>query len=100
MPPNSEYVHPSTLGIVPPKDRNKGFKLSGDLWLKEKKDTDGADGLWRIEDEIYDFSEFIGTHPGGDDWLELTKVKIKIQIIFVFIDINNKSNALINFNQT
>lgn len=77
MPPNAEYVPPSSLGIVPPKTRYKGFKLSGDLWLKDKQDTDGAEGLWRIGDELYDFKDFIARHPGGPDWLTLTKVTEK-----------------------
>lgn len=76
MPPNSNYVPPSTLGIVPPKTRHTGFKLTGDKWLRDKQDTDGAEGLWRIENDLYDFTEFLSIHPGGRDWLELTKVFI------------------------
>lgn len=43
-------------------------------WLDDKKVDDGAEGLWRIHDELYDFSDFIKQHPGGGDWLVLTKV--------------------------
>lgn len=83
MPPNAEYVEapPSTLGIVPPKRRYKGFNFTGDMWLQDKQDTDGADGLWRIENELYDFSSYINSHPGGQDWLSMTKVKRRDLII-------------------
>lgn len=91
MPPNAEYVPPSSLGIVPPRTRSKGFKLNPDNWLKEKQDTDGAEGLWRIDNELYDFSEFINKHPGGRDWILLTKVKInKISYI-------TPQNSVFNF---
>lgn len=35
---------------------------------------DKADGLWRIHNTIYDLNDFIKSHPGGSDWIELTKV--------------------------
>lgn len=31
------------------------------------------DGLWRIHDTLYDLTDFIATHPGGPDWLRMTK---------------------------
>ncbi|CAH0605493.1 unnamed protein product [Chrysodeixis includens] len=34
---------------------------------------DGAEGLWRIHDKLYDLTSFIKRHPGGEEWLELTK---------------------------
>ncbi|XP_067013447.1 cytochrome b5-related protein isoform X2 [Anabrus simplex] len=55
-----------------PSFRDEALK-SGSLWLKGKKADDGAEGLWRIRDDLYDFSSWIHTHPGGSDWLELTK---------------------------
>lgn len=78
MPPNAEYVPPSSLGISPPKSRKNGFKLNVDIWLKEKQDTDGAEGLWRIDNGLYDFTDFINKHPGGSDWISLTKVNLRI----------------------
>ncbi|XP_075150025.1 cytochrome b5-related protein-like [Haematobia irritans] len=42
-------------------------------WLVGKRDDDEAEGLWRINDGIYDFTEFIHKHPGGSFWLESTK---------------------------
>lgn len=74
MPPNTNYVPPSTLGIVPPATRATGHKLTVDVWLEDKQDTDGAEGLWRVFDSLYDFTDFIDRHPGGSEWLTLTKV--------------------------
>lgn len=42
-------------------------------WLAAKRIQDGADGLWRIHNDIYDFTDFISSHPGGSQWLEFTK---------------------------
>ncbi|CAH2001566.1 unnamed protein product [Acanthoscelides obtectus] len=63
----------STLGIKPPASRFKSSGLTVDVWLEEKQDTDGAEGLWRVHDGIYDFSDFVSEHPGGSEWLTLTK---------------------------
>lgn len=43
-------------------------------WLAGKVMDDGAEGLWRIHDKLYDLTSFIKRHPGGEEWLELTKV--------------------------
>lgn len=74
MPPQSDFVPKSSLGIVPPATRSHGYALTVDVWLKEKQETDGAEQLWRIHDGIYDFQDFIEKHPGGPDWLSITKV--------------------------
>lgn len=43
-------------------------------WLEAKrKDDDVEDGLWRINNTLYDLTDFIDKHPGGSDWLRLTK---------------------------
>lgn len=43
-------------------------------WIKGKNIQDGAEGLWRINDNLYDLSNFISKHPGGSQWIQLTKV--------------------------
>ncbi|XP_026737179.1 cytochrome b5-related protein-like [Trichoplusia ni] len=43
------------------------------LWLKGKRSQDGAENLWRIHDGLYDLTEFISIHPGGAEWLAVTK---------------------------
>ncbi|KAG7307965.1 hypothetical protein JYU34_006589 [Plutella xylostella] len=42
-------------------------------WLAGKAMDDGAEGLWRVRDGIYDLTDFIHRHPGGAEWLELSK---------------------------
>lgn len=79
LPP--DYVPKSSLGIVPPRSRFLGSLMTTDLWLEERRETDGAEGLWRIHDGLYNFESFVQEHPGGSEWLGLTKVsKTFIQI--------------------
>ncbi|KAJ8923277.1 hypothetical protein NQ315_001834 [Exocentrus adspersus] len=73
MPPQSDFEPRSTLGIVPPASRKDPTTLTVDTWLEEKQDTDGAEGLWRIHDGIYDLTDFVDKHPGGEEWLSITK---------------------------
>ena len=48
---------------------------SAELFLEDKRRDDGAEGLWRVHDDIYDLSSFVQNHPGGSEWLRLTKVQ-------------------------
>lgn len=82
MAPKSEENAPiSSLGIKTPKNMFNMF-YSGYMWLKDRAEDDGAEGLWRIHDDLYDFTEFIERHPGGEEWLLLTKVKCRYLEIF------------------
>jgi fatty acid desaturase len=62
----------SSLGIKYPSHRDEPLK-TGLRWLKGKRADDGAEGLWRIHDKLYDLNEFIQKHPGGAEWIELTQ---------------------------
>ncbi|CAG9134396.1 unnamed protein product [Plutella xylostella] len=42
-------------------------------WIRGKQQQDGAEGLWRVHDGLYDLSEFVGLHPGGELWIQSTK---------------------------
>jgi cytochrome b involved in lipid metabolism len=42
-------------------------------WLEGKRTEDNAETLWRVHDKIYDLTNFIKLHPGGNEWIELTK---------------------------
>lgn len=42
-------------------------------WLEETRVNDGADGLWRVHDSLYDLTPFIARHPGGTFWIEQTR---------------------------
>ncbi|XP_034474537.1 cytochrome b5-related protein-like [Drosophila innubila] len=55
-----------------PTYRNSAL-VTAHSWQKGKWQDDEAEGLWRIHDGIYDFTEFIDKHPGGSFWLRETK---------------------------
>jgi cytochrome b involved in lipid metabolism len=42
-------------------------------WLAGKRIDDNAEGLWRVHDKLYDLSDFVEKHPGGRDWIKVTK---------------------------
>lgn len=62
----------STLGIKYPTLRDHPLH-TGEKWLEGKNIDDGAEGYWRIHDSLYNLNGFIEKHPGGKDWLQLTK---------------------------
>lgn len=47
---------------------------SADDWIEARRKEDGADELWRVHDGLYDLEKWIHKHPGGTQWLEITKV--------------------------
>lgn len=50
---------------------------SADDWIEARRIEDGTDGqLWRIHDGLYNLDQWIQKHPGGPQWLEITKVNI------------------------
>jgi len=70
-------LHVSARAWVPPSREEAD---GGDVykWTKEKAQHDsrlgGAEGnLWMVHGKWYDLSKFIETHPGGPDWLLLTR---------------------------
>jgi len=42
-------------------------------FLEARKRIDGAEGLWRIGNKLYDLETFVKSHPGGAEWIRLTK---------------------------
>jgi cytochrome b involved in lipid metabolism len=46
--------------------------------MQGRRKDDEAEGLWRIHDKLYDMTDFIDRHPGGRQWLILTKVSAKV----------------------
>jgi cytochrome b involved in lipid metabolism len=47
-------------------------------WLQEKAERDQArkgfsDTMWCVHGDFYDLSEFMKTHPGGREYIELTR---------------------------
>ncbi|KAL3272609.1 hypothetical protein HHI36_014077 [Cryptolaemus montrouzieri] len=47
--------------------------LSPNDWLDGRRKDDNLEGLWRIHDRLYDLDSFIKKHPGGPEWLRITK---------------------------
>lgn len=45
-------------------------------WLKLRQNVDNAEGLWRIHDKLYDFTDFVQKHPGGSEWIKWSKVRV------------------------
>lgn len=44
-------------------------------WLEGRRADDNAEGLWRVHDKLYDLQEFVDRHPGGKEWIKLSKVQ-------------------------
>ena len=42
-------------------------------WIRGRRADDGYGQLWRVHDKLYDLTDFIGSHPGGREWLEITR---------------------------
>lgn len=75
MVPDPNRLYKSFPQLQYPAFRDDEPK-SAEQWLKGKRLQDGAEGLWRIHDGLYDLSTFINDHPGGSQWISSTKVWI------------------------
>lgn len=42
-------------------------------FLEARRQIDAAEGLWRIRNNLYDLEGFAKFHPGGAEWIRLTK---------------------------
>ncbi|XP_028025956.1 cytochrome b5-related protein-like [Bombyx mandarina] len=83
-PKNVEYIeiahrraaekktHVSFPQLKYPSLRDEGLR-DPVQWLIGKSMDDGAEGLWRVHNGIYNFNDFLEKHPGGAEWLELSK---------------------------
>lgn len=65
-------THVSFPQLKYPSLRDEGLR-DPVQWLIGKAMDDGAEGLWRVHDGIYDLSDFVKRHPGGEEWLQLSK---------------------------
>lgn len=68
-------THVSFPQLKYPSLRDEGLRHPVQ-WLEGKALDDGAESLWRVHDGIYDLTEFVNKHPGGAEWLELSKVRL------------------------
>lgn len=62
----------SVPGLIYPSGRDAPMK-SAYGFLKGRQKDDGAEGLWRIRNGLYDLENFAKSHPGGAEWIRLTK---------------------------
>eukprot|EP00092_Neocalanus_flemingeri_P028442 GFUD01030884.1.p1 GENE.GFUD01030884.1~~GFUD01030884.1.p1 ORF type:complete len:449 (+),score=81.39 GFUD01030884.1:29-1348(+) len=56
-----------------PTHRDEFTWKSGTQWLRAKVIDDDCEGFWRIHNDLYDLSGWEKNHPGGKDWIALTK---------------------------
>ncbi|CAG7727030.1 unnamed protein product [Allacma fusca] len=42
-------------------------------WLAAKRIDDNVGGCWRVHDKLYNLENFIKKHPGGSEWIEMTR---------------------------
>ncbi len=53
---------------------NAARRMSIYRWLKGKRQDDNiGEDVWRVGNNLYDFTPFLSKHPGGAQWLELSK---------------------------
>ncbi|KAK9887942.1 hypothetical protein WA026_000242 [Henosepilachna vigintioctopunctata] len=62
----------SSIGMKYHTNRERFLPSAAD-WLEGKRKDDNIEGLWRIHNGLYDLDSFIKNHPGGPDWLIITK---------------------------
>lgn len=72
-PNNTERRQVSFPKLAYPALRNTQPKTI-QQWMKGKRIQDATEGLWRIHDGLYDLTNFISAHPGGTEWIQVTKV--------------------------
>ncbi|XP_046618259.1 cytochrome b5-related protein-like [Neodiprion virginianus] len=68
----AKKMESTLMGLKYPSERGAGLK-TGAGWLKGKRLDDGAEGLWRIGDKLYDLDGWARNHPGGSEWITLTQ---------------------------
>ena len=57
---------PTGFAIENPAKR-KDLRISASTWLEGKRIDDNVGDYWRIHDKLYDLTEFISKHPGGEN---------------------------------
>lgn len=66
-------VEDSTVPGLAHLDVREDKKKTPKGFLDARSKVDGAEELWRIRNGLYDLRDFIKSHPGGAEWLRLTK---------------------------
>lgn len=62
----------SVPGLTYPSSRDDSLK-TGKGFLECRRREDGAENLWRVHNSLYDLSNFEKSHPGGREFISLTR---------------------------
>jgi hypothetical protein len=77
---NSMSEKPTSVIIKYPSHRDD--RINGCWkWMQGRRKDDNAEGLWRVHDKLYDLTKFVDNHPGGRQWLILTRVRFLLRNI-------------------
>ncbi|CAB0032075.1 unnamed protein product [Trichogramma brassicae] len=68
----SKKLQSSIPGMRYPSGRDHFLKTAWGF-LEGRRQDDGAEGLWRVHDGLYDLESFAASHPGGAEWIAMTK---------------------------
>ncbi|XP_071582371.1 cytochrome b5-related protein-like isoform X1 [Temnothorax nylanderi] len=79
------------LAYLPARDMTAATAAG---FLEARRKIDGAEGLWRIGNKLYDLETFAKSHPGGAEWIRLTK-ETDITELFESHHITDKAERLL-----
>lgn len=69
---NKRDIKSTVPGLAYPPSRDIPLRTAFG-YLQGRRQVDGAEGLWRIRNGLYDLESFAKSHPGGAEWIHLTK---------------------------
>ena len=73
--------------LVPYPSKRDVLHKSAATWTEGKRIDDGVGNYWRIHDKIYDLTNFINKHPGGELLLDGVRFNILELLVNVRFDI-------------
>ncbi|CAL8094440.1 unnamed protein product [Orchesella dallaii] len=71
--PDGKYLRSSFPGLWKPSAERGNHSLSPSEWLQGKRELDDVGDYWRVYNKLYNLESFIQKHPGGSDWIEMTR---------------------------
>ncbi|OXA46666.1 Cytochrome b5-related protein [Folsomia candida] len=69
--PDTTYIQSSFKKLRKVASRN--VVVTPYNWLDDKRRGDAIGDYWRVHDKLYDLTNFIEKHPGGRDWIDVTR---------------------------
>ncbi|KAF6207091.1 hypothetical protein GE061_018330 [Apolygus lucorum] len=75
MPPNIEEDRSNSfVNWVGPIWESSSLLKTSDAWMdSRRRENAGGNQLWRVHDKLYDLNKFADVHPGGKQWINLTR---------------------------